>query len=43
MGFNDVARLMVAVYTLGGAKGSGSDRECIYFPIGMNVREPLSR
>ena len=22
-------------------KRSGSDRECKYFPIGMNAREPL--
>ena len=25
----------------GGTKPSGSDRECKYFPIGMNAREPL--
>ena len=29
------------VFTFGGAKHSGSDRECKYFPIGMNAREPL--
>ena len=29
------------VFTFGGAKRSGSDRECKYFPIGMNAREPL--
>ena len=26
-----------------GAKRSGSDTECKYFPIGMNAREPLWR
>ena len=31
------------VFTFGGAKRSGSDRECKYFPIGMNAREPLWR
>ena len=31
----------VNVFTFGGAKRSGSDRECKYFPIGMNAREPL--
>ena len=31
------------VFTLGGAKRSGSDRECKCFPIGMNAREPLWR
>ena len=29
------------VFTFGGAKCSGSDRECKYFPIGMNAHEPL--
>ena len=33
----------VNVFTFGGAKRSGSDRECKYFPIGMNAREPLWR
>ena len=33
----------VYVFTFGGAKRSGSDRECKYFPIGMNAREPLWR
>ena len=27
--------------TFGGAERSGGDRECKYFPIGMNAREPL--
>ena len=31
------------VFTFGGAKGSGSDRECKYFPIGLNACEPLWR
>ena len=31
------------VFTFGGAKRSGSDREYKYFPIGMNAREPLWR
>ena len=31
------------VFTFGGAKRSGSDRECKYFPIGINAREPLWR
>ena len=31
------------VFTFGGAKRSGSDRVCKYFPIGMNAREPLWR
>ena len=31
------------VFTFGGAKRSGSDRECKYFSIGMNAREPLWR
>ena len=31
------------VFTFGGAKRSGSDRECKYSPIGMNAREPLWR
>ena len=31
------------VFTFGGAKRRGSDRECKYFPIGMNAREPLWR
>ena len=31
------------VLTFGGAKRSGSDRECKCFPIGMNAREPLWR
>ena len=31
------------VFTFGGAKRSGSDRECKYFPVGMNAREPLWR
>ena len=31
------------VFAFGGAKRSGSDRECKYFPIGMNAREPLWR
>ena len=31
------------VFTFGGAKRSGSDRECKYFPIGMIAREPLWR
>ena len=35
--------LPINVFTFGGAKRSGSDRECKYFPIGMNVREPLWR
>ena len=35
--------LMENVFTFGGAKRSGSDRECKYFPIGMNAREPLWR
>ena len=30
-------------FTFGGAKRSGSARECKYFPIGMNPREPLWR
>ena len=34
---------VVYVFTFGGAKRSGSDRECKYFPIGMNAREPLWR
>ena len=34
---------LVNVFTFGGAKRSGSDRECKYFPIGMNAREPLWR
>ena len=38
----DLARLE-NVFTFGGAKRSGSDRECKYFPIGMNAREPLWR
>ena len=33
----------INVFTFGGAKRSGSDRECKYFPIGMNAREPLWR
>ena len=33
----------VNVFTFGGAKRGGSDRECKYFPIGMNAREPLWR
>ena len=28
------------VFTFGGAKRSGSDGGCKYFPIGMNAREP---
>ena len=36
-------RLLIYVFTFGGAKRSGSDRECKYFPIGMNGREPLWR
>ena len=35
--------VVVYVFTFGGAKRSGSDRECKYFPIGMNAREPLWR
>ena len=31
------------VFTFGGAKRSGNDRECKYFPIGMNALEPLWR
>ena len=31
------------VFTFGGAKRSGSERKCKYFPIGMNAREPLWR
>ena len=31
------------VFTFGGAKPSDSDRECKYFPIVMNAREPLWR
>ena len=37
------ARYKINVFTFGGAKRSGSDRECKYFPIGMNAREPLWR
>ena len=33
----------VNVFTFVGAKRSGSDRECKYFPIGINAREPLWR
>ena len=33
----------IYVFTFGGAKRSGSDRECKYVPIGMNAREPLWR
>ena len=33
----------VNVFTFGGAKSSSSDRECKYFPIGMNARDPLWR
>ena len=29
------------VFTFGGSKRNGSDRECKYFPIGMSAREPL--
>ena len=41
----DICKQLVSenVFTFGGAKRSGSDRECKYFPIGMNVREPLWR
>ena len=35
--------ITINVFTFGGAKRSGSDRECKYFPIGMNAREPLWR
>ena len=41
-----LALLSENVFTFGGAKRSGSNRECIktkYFPIGMNAREPLWR
>ena len=38
-----VALLAKDVFTFGGAKRSDSDRECKYFPIGMNAREPLWR
>ena len=31
------------VFTFGGAKRSGSDRECNYFPIGMNTGSPSSK
>ena len=34
---------IINVFTFGGAKRRGSDRECKYFPIGMNAREPLWR
>ena len=33
----------INVFTFGGAKRSGSNRECKYFPISMNAREPLWR
>ena len=33
----------VNVFTFGGAKRGGSDRECKYFPIGMNARDSLWR
>ena len=36
-------RSIVYVFTFGGAKRSGSGRECKYFTIGMNAREPLWR
>lgn len=29
------------VFTFGGAKHSGSDREFKYFPVGMNAHEAL--
>ena len=32
---------IINVFTFSGAKRSGSDRECKYFPIGMNACEPL--
>ena len=35
--------ILLNVFTFGGVKRSGSDRECKYFPIGMNAREPLRR
>ena len=38
-----LCHLLVYVFTFGGAKRSGSDRECKYFPIGMNAHEPLWR
>ena len=41
--FTIVLTWAVNVFTFGGAKRSGSDRECKYFPIGMNAREPLWR
>ena len=40
---NKYIRDTLNVFTFGGAKRSGSDRECKYFPIGMNAREPLWR
>ena len=41
----DICKQLVSenVFTFGGTKRSGSDRECKYFPIGMNVREQLWR
>ena len=39
----DCFECIIYVFTFGGAKRSGSDRECKYFPIGMNAREPLWR
>ena len=41
--FTIVLTRAVNVFTFGGAKRSGGDRECKYFPIGMNAREPLWR
>ena len=38
-----VQTLAINVFTFGGAKRNGSDRECKYFPIGMNARELLWR
>ena len=43
LGAVQAVQALKIVFTFGGAKRSGSDRECKYFPFGMNAREQLWR